>query len=78
MSHHSLNPVSQSQSFSSHSPNIPELAERIERFQKAAQDLLEIYEPPKLCSENDSQPAPTVNGETRCFYLSQGAVQHRR
>ena len=54
----------------------PELAKRIKRFQEAAQDLLAMHEPSEQSREN--VPRPTQNGETRCYYLSPGAVQHER
>lgn len=76
MSHHSLGAAPQSQPFPSNLPSNPELAKRIERFHKAAQDLLAMYEP----SEQGRKkiPHPTQNGETRCYYLSPGTVQHER
>lgn len=56
----------------------PELAERIERFQKAVQDLLAIYEPAEHNPDNVPKPVQTTSGETRCYYLSQGTVQHEK
>ena len=35
-----------------------------------------MYEPPEQGRENI--PHPTQNGETRCYYLSPGTVQHER
>ena len=54
----------------------PELTKRIERFHEAAQDLQAMYE----LSEQGREkiPHPTQNGETRCYYLSPGTVQHER
>lgn len=47
-----------------------ELPRRIEIFQKAAQDLLAMYEPAKEGQRTD--------GETRCYYLPAGAVRHEQ
>ncbi|WP_195840987.1 ATPase [Desulfovibrio porci] len=76
MSHRSPSAASQPQSSPFHSSKNPELAQRIERFHEAAQDLLAMYEPPEQGRENI--PHPTQNGETRCYYLSPGTVQHER
>ena len=80
MSHHSSSAAPQPQPLSSHSPNHSELAKRIERFQEAAQNLLAMYEPAGQGRDYAQHPAssPTANGETRCYYLSPGAVQHER
>ena len=76
MSHHSPSAASQPQPPSSNLPSNPELAKRIERFHEAAQDLLAMHEPSEQSREN--VPRPTQNGETRCYYLSPGTVQHER
>ena len=52
------------------------MAKRIERFQEATQDLLAMYEPSEQSREGVLRPAE--NGETRCYYLSPGTVQHER
>ena len=78
MSHHSPSAASQCQSSPSHSPIHPELAKRIERFQEAAQNLLAMYEPAAQGREGAPHPSPGANGETRCYYLSPGTVQHER
>ena len=75
MSHHSLVSAPQSQPSPSNPPSNPELATRIERFHEAAQDLLAMYEP---AEQDNGAPRPTQNGETRCYYLSPGTVQHER
>ena len=75
MSHHSPNAASQPQPSSSIPQSNPELAKRIERFQEAAQDLLAMHEPSE---QRQDVPRPTQNGETRCYYLSPGTVQHER
>lgn len=76
MSHHSLRAAPQPQPSLSTPPINPELAKRIERFQAAAQDLLAMYEPSQQGQEG--VPRAAENGETRCYYLSPGAVQHER
>ena len=55
-----------------------ELAERIARFQTTAQDLLAMYEPAGRGSGLNPRPSPDSDCETRCYYLSAGAVQHER
>ncbi|CAK7010588.1 MAG: hypothetical protein DELT_02067 [Desulfovibrio sp.] len=76
MSHHSRNAAPQPQPLPSTTPSSPELAKRIEKFREAAQDLLAICGAPEQGRENI--PRPTQNGETRCYYLSPGTVQHER
>ncbi|WP_291447863.1 ATPase [Desulfovibrio sp.] len=76
MSHHFPSAAPQPQSSPSNPQSNPELAKRIERFQEAAQDLLAMHEPSEQSREN--VPRPTQNGETRCYYLSPGTVQHER
>ena len=76
MSHHSRSAVPQPQSSASYPPSHPEMAKRIERFQEATQDLLAMYEPSEQSREGVLRPAE--NGETRCYYLSPGTVQHER
>ena len=76
MSHRSSSAASQLRSSPFHSSQNPELAKRIERFHEAAQDLLAMYEPPEQSQED--VPRHTQNGETRCYYLSPGTVQHER
>ena len=76
MSHHSPSAVPQPQLSPSDPQSNPELAKRIERFHEAAQDLLAMHEPSEQSREN--VPRPTQNGETRCYYLSPGTVQHER
>lgn len=76
MSHHSPSAVPQPQLSPSDPQSNPELAKRIERFHEAAQDLLAMYEPPEQGRKNI--PHPTQIGETRCYYLSPGTVQHER
>lgn len=78
MSHHSLSAGSQPQSPSSNPQSQLELARRIERLQEAAQDLLAMYDPPEQGREGIPQPATEATGETRCYYLSPGTVQHER
>lgn len=55
-----------------------ELAERIERFQEAAQDLLDMHEPAGPGNETVAHISSDSNGETRCYYLSAGTVQHEQ
>lgn len=76
MSHSSPSAVPQPQLSLSDPQSNPELAKRIERFHEAAQDLLAVYEP--LEQGREKIPRPTQNGETRCYYLSPGTVQHER
>ncbi len=76
MSHHSPNAVPQPQPSPFSPQSNPELAKRIERFQEAAQDLLALYESSEQGRE--ASPRPAVTGETRCYYLSPGTVQHER
>ena len=76
MSNHFKSAAPQPQPSLSNPPSNPELAKRIEIFQEAAQDLLAMYEPPEQSRED--VPRPTQNGETRCYYLSPGTVQHER
>ena len=71
----SLQSTSPPQSPSPHLCNHAELAARVERFQKAAQDLLAVCEAPE-CSA--PQPTTKAQGETRCYYFSPGAAQHER
>ena len=80
MSHNPQNAAPQPQPLSSHSRNHPELAKRIERFQEAAQNLLAMYEPAWQGLDYAQRPVSSSNatGETRCYYLSPGAVQHER
>lgn len=78
MSHPSWNAAPQPPSSPPHSPSQSELAKRIERFQKAAQDLLALYEPAVPSSDGVLHSAPSADGETRCYYLSPGAVRHER
>lgn len=78
MSHRSTSAAVQSQSSMSYPPNHPEMAKRIERFREAAQDLLAIYEMAAQSGEGVSHPTLGTNGETRCYYLSPGTVQHER
>ena len=78
MSYRSPSATAQTQSQTSPSPNHPELAKRIKKFHEAAQDLLAMYEPTEQSEESVSHPATGVNGETRCYYLSPGTVQHER
>lgn len=78
MSHHSPSAVPQPQPSPSNLPSNPELAKRIERFQEAAQDLLAMYEPAGQGREDILRPTAEANGETRCYYLSPGTVQHER
>lgn len=75
---HSLSVGPQPPSSSPHSPSQSELAKRIERFQEAAQDLLALYEPAAPSPNGVSHPSPDADGETRCYYLSPGAVRHER
>lgn len=75
MSHHSPSTTSQSQSSPSSLHNNPELAKRIEKFHEASRDLLALYEQPE---QGEVVPRLAVNGETRCYYLSPGTVQHER
>jgi len=76
MSHRYPSAASQPHFSPLHSSQNPELAKRIERFHEAAQDLLAMYEPSEQSRED--VPLPTQNGETRCYYLSPGTVQHER
>ena len=76
MSHRSPSAALQPQSSPLHSPKNLELEKRIERFQEAAQDLLAMYEPAEQGRKGHLHPA--LNGETRCYYLSPGTVQHER
>lgn len=76
MSHRSSSAAPQPQPSPPNPQSNPELARRIERFQEAAQDLLAMYEPPEQGREG--VPHPAANGETRCYYLSPGTVQHER
>lgn len=78
MSHPSWNAAPQPPSSPPHSPSQSELAKRIERFQKAAQDLLALYEPGAPSPDGVPHPATGTDGETRCYYLSPGAVRHER
>ena len=78
MSHHSPNAVSQPLPQPSNLQSNPELAERIKRFQEAAQDLLALYEPPEQGRDASLPPTAGTTGETRCYYLSPGTVQHER
>lgn len=78
MSHHSPSAAKQLQTSTSYPPNHPEMAKRIERFREAAQDLLAMYEPAEQSGEGVSHPTSGANGETRCYYLSPGTVQHER
>ena len=75
MSHHASSAAPQPQPSPPNPQSNPELAKRIERFQEAAQDLLTLYE---QSEQNEVVPRPAANGETRCFYLSPGTVQHER
>ncbi len=76
MSHHSQDAALQPQPSPSNPQSNPELAKRIEKFQEAAQDLLAMYESPE--QDRTGVPRPVINGETRCYYLSPGTVQHER
>lgn len=76
MSHHFPSAAPQPQSSPSNPQSNPELAKRIERFHEAAQDLLAMYEPTEQV--RDGVPRSAENGETRCYYLSPGTVQHKR
>lgn len=78
MSHCSPSAASQPQPSLSNLQSNPELAKRIEIFHEAAQDLLSMYEPAEQGREGVSRPATGANGETRCYYLSPGTVQHER
>lgn len=78
MSHRSPSAVTQLQLSPSHPQSNPELAKRIEKFQEAAQDLLAIYEPTEQGRDGVPNPSKDANGETRCYYLSPGTVQHER
>ena len=78
MSHHSPSAAVQPQSSTSYPPYHLEMAKRIERFREAAQDLLTIYEPAEQSAEDVPHPSAGTNGETRCYYLSPGTVQHER
>ena len=78
MSQHSPSAVPQPHPPASHSPSHPELTRLIERFQEAAQDLLAMYESAEQGREGVSHPASSVSGQTRCYYLSPGTVQHER
>ena len=77
---YSLQSTSPPQSPSSHPYSHTELAARVERFQKAAQDLLAVCEPQERSGSGNAAPhlATEAQGETRCYYLSANAVQHER
>lgn len=60
MSHHSLGAAPQSQPSPSNLPSNPELAKRIERFHKAAQDLLAMYEPSEQRRKKIPHPHKTA------------------
>ena len=78
MSHRSPSAAPQPQPSSSHSQSHPELAERIERFQEAAQALLAMYEPAGQSKEAASPLISGATGETRCYYLSPATLRHER
>jgi len=78
MTHHFPNAAAQPQSSTPYPPNHPEMAKRIERFREAAHELLAMYEPAEQSGEDVSRPATGATGETRCYYLSPGTVQHER
>lgn len=78
MSHRSPSAASQPQSSPSNSPSNPELAKRIERFQEAAQDLLAMYGQPEQGRDGVPSATKATSGETRCYYLPPGTVQHER
>lgn len=78
MSHRFPSAVPQPQPSTLNLQSNPELAKRIERFREAAQDLLSMYEPAEQGREGVSHAATGANGETRCYYLSPGTVQHER
>ena len=78
MSHHFPSAAPQPQSSTPPSQSHSELTERIARFRAAAQDLLAIYEPAGQGSRPNPRPSPDSDGETRCYHLSAGAVQHER
>ena len=78
MPHHFSSAAPQPQSPTPPSQSHSELAERIARFRAAAQDLLAMYEPAVQGSGLTPRPGPDSDGETRCYYLSAGAVQHER
>ena len=76
MSHRSSSAAPQPQPSPPNPQSNPELARRIERFHEAAQDLLAMYESAE--QGRDGAPRPTETGETRCYYLSPGTMQHER
>ena len=78
MPHHFSSAAPQPQSPTPPSQSHSELAERIARFQTTAQDLLAMYEPAGRGSGLNPRPSPDSDCETRCYYLSAGAVQHER
>ncbi len=78
MPHHFSSAAPQPQSPTPPSQSHSELAERIARFQTAAQDLFAMYEPAVQGSGLTPRPGPDSDGEIRCYYLSAGAVQHER
>lgn len=78
MSHHSPSTATQSQISSPDSHIQPELAELIERFHEATQALLAMYEPAGQGKEAVPNIPPSSKGETRCYYLSPGTVQHEQ
>ncbi|MBB5142434.1 ATPase [Desulfovibrio intestinalis] len=70
MPHLSSNAASQPLAPSSQFQPDLELPRRIENFQKAAQDLLAMYEPAK--------EGQGMGGEIRCYYLPAGKVRHEQ
>ena len=78
MSHHSPSAAAQPQSSTSYPPNHPEMAKRIERFREAIHELLAMYESAEQSGKDAPHPAAAAKGETRCYYLSPGTVQHER
>ena len=78
MSYHSSNAAPQPQSPLPNLHSHSELVKRIDRFQEAAQDLLAMYEPVEQVRKDVPHSVSSTNGETRCYYLSAGTVQHER
>lgn len=78
MSHPSPSVIPQPQSPSPHPCKHAELAARVERFQKAAHDLLAVCEAPVRSEDAAPQPTTKAQGETRCYYFSPGVAQHER
>lgn len=57
-----------------------EIAERIRKFEQAAQALLDLYGPvtPQEQKNLDTPSAPSEDGETRSYYFSTGAIRQEK